>query len=421
MKLAALAPPPAPPVATGAPTGADAGGGAAFSVDLAQRVEGAAPAAAASPSASASGSGPAPASSASSSSSASQAAAGESGAALSLEALLQAGATDAPAAQGSADALRMRARAALEQALHAQPAQAQTPTHASPLGFAALGWAPASSSPARGEGLALPGERAVAREEATSGESAWGLPMLVLPPPMPAAAQTSALAAVPSLAADAGAAAPLSPPAGAASAALASAAPQAGVAMPDAVVAALENPAETLAAADAPRIEAATASSGFAALLAPTFTPGAERAALPGAPPPVPILQPQAPQQLAETVVWQLDAAVQEAQIQLHPQELGPLEVKIRIEGEKVAVRFDMADASVRDVVQSSLPNLASLLSARGLALDQAQVFSQPRGHADAPPQRDPENPGSGSGDKTESVTAAPRRVLHRGLIDHYA
>lgn len=144
--------------------------------------------------------------------------------------------------------------------------------------------------------------------------------------------------------------------------------------------------------------------------------PAADRSAAPTLPlAPLDIRQPQAPQRLADSVVWHLDQGLQEVHIRLNPEELGPLEVKLRTDGEKVAVRFDMADASVRDVVQTSLPNLASLLSARGLMLDQAQVFSQGQGQTQHP---------SGFAEFTEAqgeeTPAAPRAVSRRGLIDDY-
>lgn len=126
---------------------------------------------------------------------------------------------------------------------------------------------------------------------------------------------------------------------------------------------------------------------------------------------------PQAPQQLAETLVWNIEKGVQQVQIHVHPADLGPINVNIRMEGDHVDVRFDAADAGVRDVVQTSLPQLASLLAARGLTLDQAQVFSQSRGGQQNPlPQPERREGDSGSGD----ASFTPRRVVRRGLVDDY-
>lgn len=145
-----------------------------------------------------------------------------------------------------------------------------------------------------------------------------------------------------------------------------------------------------------------------------------ERAGLPSAlSGPLEIRHPQAPRQLADSVIWHLDQGVHEIRIRVNPEALGPLEVKLRLDGEKVAVRFDMADASVRDVVQTSLPSLSTLLSARGLELQHAQVFSQDRGQS---------QPGFGGAEAAEARTGieveesrpATRLVSRRGLIDDY-
>lgn len=125
---------------------------------------------------------------------------------------------------------------------------------------------------------------------------------------------------------------------------------------------------------------------------------------------------PQAPQQIAETVIWNLGKGAQEVRIHLNPEDLGPLDLNIKLDGDRVAVRFDLPDASLRDVVQSSLPNLAALLGARGLALDQAQVFTQQgRGQAHPPaPQSQPNE------DAPVESVQAPRASLRRGLVDDY-
>ncbi|MCC2657278.1 MAG: flagellar hook-length control protein FliK [Panacagrimonas sp.] len=138
----------------------------------------------------------------------------------------------------------------------------------------------------------------------------------------------------------------------------------------------------------------------------------------------VDILQPQAARQMAETITWHVPAqGVAEVQIRLNPEELGPVEVKLKLDGDKVSVRFDLADERVRDVVQSSLPSLSSMLSARGLQLDQAQVFAQSRGQGS--PQQPSQAPWSSvareGSDAELSISAVPRPLIRRGLLDDYA
>lgn len=139
------------------------------------------------------------------------------------------------------------------------------------------------------------------------------------------------------------------------------------------------------------------------------------------APPPavIDLRLPQASQQIAETVVWNVGKGLNEVQIRVNPEDLGPLEVHLKLDGDKVAVRFDAADASVRDVVQTSLPQLATLLSARGLQLDQAQVFQQDRGQPQAQPTPHAEGQ-SERESEDDDLRPAPRIARRRGLFDDW-
>lgn len=136
-------------------------------------------------------------------------------------------------------------------------------------------------------------------------------------------------------------------------------------------------------------------------------------------------MQPQASRQIAETVVWHVPVqGAAEVRIRLDPEELGPMDVQLKVDGDKVSVRFDLADERVRDVVQSSLPSLSSMLSARGLQLDHAQVFSQQRGQGSHQQQSQGPWSSAKNGDESGealSMTGASRPLIRRGLLDDYA
>ncbi len=197
----------------------------------------------------------------------------------------------------------------------------------------------------------------------------------------------------------------------------------AGAVLPDATVivadGASAKPASSGDATSTPDLGA------LAAAFAPASAPIRPAGPVPMSHSLVDIQQPQAPQQVAEAVAWHVGKGVSEVRIQLNPEDLGPLDVQLKIDGDRVSVRFDMADSSVRDVVQTSLPTLASLLSARGLQLDQAQVFSQNRGHAN-PQQAQTASSfqhHAAGGDAAGDISATPaaRVFVRRGLLDDYA
>lgn len=139
------------------------------------------------------------------------------------------------------------------------------------------------------------------------------------------------------------------------------------------------------------------------------------RAEVPAAPATIDVTRSLARFHVAEQVVWALGEGLSEIRLNLHPAELGEIQVQMKVNGDKVHVEFHAPDAAVRDVVQTSLPNLSSLLAVRGLQLDQAQVF--------APKVASPTMPGSSSGGSqivNPGLAPLVRRLRRSGLLDDY-
>jgi flagellar hook-length control protein FliK len=70
---------------------------------------------------------------------------------------------------------------------------------------------------------------------------------------------------------------------------------------------------------------------------------------------------------VAERVVWMTNANIQEAEIQLHPRELGPIGIKITVRNEQTHVSFVAQHATTRDALEAALPRLREMLSDNGL------------------------------------------------------
>ncbi|MGQ0620421.1 MAG: flagellar hook-length control protein FliK [Panacagrimonas sp.] len=140
----------------------------------------------------------------------------------------------------------------------------------------------------------------------------------------------------------------------------------------------------------------------------------------PAAPQVLDLRHPLAPAHLTERIAWHLDQGVHEVSLDLHPLELGRIEIRIRLEGERVELRFDTAEVAVRDVVQTSLPQLAAMLSARGLALDQAQVFAQARALTPTPSSPGQLLTAAEIGGARPKSSSASLRAIRRSLIDDY-
>ena len=98
---------------------------------------------------------------------------------------------------------------------------------------------------------------------------------------------------------------------------------------------------------------------------------------------------------------------VQHARLHLHPAELGPVTVRIQIDGQAAQVHMAAEHALTRQALEQSMPMLAGSLREAGLTLSGGGVFEQPRQRdgGDAPGLEAPRR----------ATPAAPAR---RGVVD---
>lgn len=188
-----------------------------------------------------------------------------------------------------------------------------------------------------------------------------------------------------------------------------------------AVVAAVGPPLE--APAPPPPLVVSGLQNNFASLLAQT------PAAAPLTPAQVALPQDPAvwPAALNEHVRWQLGQGVQEARLDLHPRELGSVQVHLRLTAGGAEVQFAAVHPQARQALEASLPQLRALLAADGLHLAQAQVGSQSQPQSQWQAQagrprfsRSDETPADDA-DGAEPIPDGRLHIVRVGLVDDFA
>ncbi|MGY1407980.1 flagellar hook-length control protein FliK [Luteimonas sp. A611] len=169
-----------------------------------------------------------------------------------------------------------------------------------------------------------------------------------------------------------------------------------------------------------PAIEAATA--GIAGTT-PLATPRPQAApALPPLPMPA---NPDAgfDEGFGTRLVWMAEQRVGHAEIRLNPEHVGPIEVRVQLDGEQVRAEFHSAHAEVRQAIEASLPRLRELLAQHGLQLGQADVGQGQAGRdGDAARAGATARRGQGGEPGDPGQTPTPPAALRtRGLLDEYA
>jgi flagellar hook-length control protein FliK len=115
---------------------------------------------------------------------------------------------------------------------------------------------------------------------------------------------------------------------------------------------------------------------------------------------------------------------IEHAQLKLNPADMGPIEVRISLDGSQAQVDFSAAHAATRQALQDAVPALASALRESGLTLTGGGVFEQPREQRGDARQAGPR----GAARSSDSVpgTVSPgielsRMARARGVVDLYA
>ncbi len=299
-------------------------------------------------------------------------------------------------------------------------------------------------------------EAGQAKDTATDDAGAWpppglgGFGMMLLQPgatPAPVAtADTATLAG--------GAASQLLPglPQADANATMSSATPQAtgaialpGLATPatsaastgaDGDAAALTALAAAAIASAGKNTDAASADGATPAIDSPTFvlptlphTTGTTRvqdsaSVFTGTPTPTPDLNSDGFDDAVGTrLTWLAEQKIGHAHIKITPNDLGPVEVRLQMDGDKVHASFTATHVETRQALEQSLPRLRDMLGEHGFQLAHADVGAQQQG------QRNDGNAsesgfagrGEAAGEEATSVVVPAAVLRARGLLDAYA
>jgi flagellar hook-length control protein FliK len=145
---------------------------------------------------------------------------------------------------------------------------------------------------------------------------------------------------------------------------------------------------------------------------------------------PTPILKvnagvetPEFAQGLAERVSTLVDANLTSARLQVNPPQLGPVEVRIAVQGDHALVWLTSHSAVTRDALESSSSKLREMLGAQGFAQVSVDISQRHFQERPAPSQSYDNAPTAASPAPTASVAgpAASRARLSAGSLDAYA
>ncbi|MFO1406056.1 MAG: flagellar hook-length control protein FliK [Steroidobacteraceae bacterium] len=131
---------------------------------------------------------------------------------------------------------------------------------------------------------------------------------------------------------------------------------------------------------------------------------------------------PQWQRELGQRLVESAAHGVREMRLQLQPEHLGPLEVRLRLHDSQVGVWFGASSGEVRDALQDSLPRLREMLAEGGLTMAGASVGQHSGGARERTPVEMPfVEPRSAATSFVPAADVSRVRAPSGRLIDAYA
>ncbi|WP_280553094.1 flagellar hook-length control protein FliK [Halomonas sp. 25-S5] len=104
---------------------------------------------------------------------------------------------------------------------------------------------------------------------------------------------------------------------------------------------------------------------------------------------PAPVASPAWPQQLGQQLVrLSQQGGEQRVELQLHPAELGPLSVSLKMGDHGAQAQFISAHAQVRQALEQAIPQLRDALAEQGISLGETSVGEQRTGNGDGAPRQ---------------------------------
>jgi flagellar hook-length control protein FliK len=124
--------------------------------------------------------------------------------------------------------------------------------------------------------------------------------------------------------------------------------------------------------------------------------------------------------ELGQQITWLSGQDVKQAQIRLHPQDLGPLDVKVSVEHGRVDVNFLTQHPDTTAAVQQSLGQLHQMLGGQGLSLGHATVGQHAQQQFGGRPNQQAQT-GNNAGDDIADTPIATAARVAIGLVDAFA
>ncbi len=133
----------------------------------------------------------------------------------------------------------------------------------------------------------------------------------------------------------------------------------------------------------------------------------------------VEIDNPEWSNKFSEHIIWLGQQEIKGAVIKINPEDLGPLEINIKVINDVASVNITTHNQNVREIIDQSLPKLQAMMAEQGLNLSEVQIDSDTGSR-----QSSQQNDGAQEHlmlEEEVGVTPLKTKRVIKGLVDYFA
>lgn len=135
---------------------------------------------------------------------------------------------------------------------------------------------------------------------------------------------------------------------------------------------------------------------------------------------PVDINSSQWADKFSEHIIWLGNQGIKSALIKIHPEDLGPLEISIKVVKDNASVNISSQNSTVRDIVDQALPRLREMMAEQGLNLTDVHIGADANSRQFSQHSNSAEDGFTSHYEEEIQSTVSSKRT-QEGLIDYFA
>lgn len=136
---------------------------------------------------------------------------------------------------------------------------------------------------------------------------------------------------------------------------------------------------------------------------------------------PTDIDHPEWSQQFSDHVIWLGQQGMKSALIKIHPEELGPLEISIKVVNESASLNIISHSQHVREIIDQTMPQLQKMMEEQGLNLSEVTIKSDTDAGQFERQNKNPQEEIMHHVEEEEVITPVKNKITPKGVIDYFA